>query len=326
MIRCLHCGAETSNGLALCELCRRFAGECLAIFPVYFRNLARWRPGRAGSRPVHGSRALYDGPKDPDSTGDRISDRLDEALTMATTRARELVKDRPHFPRPLTFTDAVLCDDLPQSVADELNDDPARAMAALCAGFEEHLTSIATLDWAGDFVRDLSHHETTLRLLTETSVPGWYAGGCRQLIGFDEDGAAVRCGTSTYVVPGFTWVTCGGCGATTYARDHLEVVLDEARDWIARPKPLAQALVALLDTEPSVPRLYDRIRRWSADEALTAIRQTTREHVYDDETKCVVVTDEETGPARYRLGDVLALILRETTRKAQISKNTAAAS
>lgn len=23
MIRCMHCGAETSNGLALCDLCRR---------------------------------------------------------------------------------------------------------------------------------------------------------------------------------------------------------------------------------------------------------------------------------------------------------------
>lgn len=27
MIKCLHCGAETSNGLALCDLCRRAAGR-----------------------------------------------------------------------------------------------------------------------------------------------------------------------------------------------------------------------------------------------------------------------------------------------------------
>lgn len=313
MIKCLSCGAETSNGLALCGLCREYASKCFVYLPIYFRNLARWRPGRAGSRPVPGSRVLYDGPTSSDGTGDRISDRLDEAMTMATTRARELVEAR-QFQRPLTFADAVLSDDLPQDVADALNDDPARAMAALCVGFEAHLTSISTLDWCGDLVRDLSVHEGVLRKLTETLIPGWYAGGCR------------RCGSGTYVVPGLTWVTCGGCGATTYARDHLEIVLDEAREWAARPKALAYALVALLDSEQSVPRLYDRIRRWAADEALTPIRRTVRAHAYNAETKVVEVVDQEDGPARYLMGDVLALLLRETTRKAEIARNTAAAS
>ena len=101
MITCLHCSAETSNGLALCDLCQRFARDCLTWLPVYFRNLARWRPGRAGSRPVPGSRVLYDGAGRSDGTGDRISDRLDEALMMLTTRARELAGDRPHFPPPM---------------------------------------------------------------------------------------------------------------------------------------------------------------------------------------------------------------------------------
>lgn len=319
MIRCLHCGAETSNGLALCELCQRMARSCLEFLPVYFRNLARWRPGRAGSRPVPGSRVLYDGAIRDDGTGDRISDQLDEAMTMATTRARELVGDRPGFPTPLTFTDAVLTDDMPQVVADELNDDPARAMAALCAGFEEHLTSIATLDWCGDFVRDLGHHETVLRQLTEVLIPGWYAGTCRQSVGKSMEGDLL-CGAGTYVVPGLTWVTCGRCGATTHAMDHLPVVLEEARDWVARPKAMAEALVALLDTEPSVPRLYDRIRRWSTDEALTPIRHTTRDYAWDDVTGRIVVVETGAGPARYCLGDVLALLWRETTRKAEIGK------
>ena len=44
MIRCLHCAAETSNGLALCDLCRRAAETCLEFIPIYFGNLARWRP------------------------------------------------------------------------------------------------------------------------------------------------------------------------------------------------------------------------------------------------------------------------------------------
>jgi hypothetical protein len=61
MIDCKHCGATTSNGLALCELSQMAAAKSLEFLPVYFRNLARWRPGRAGSRPVPGSRVLYDG-------------------------------------------------------------------------------------------------------------------------------------------------------------------------------------------------------------------------------------------------------------------------
>lgn len=289
MIRCLHCGAETTNGLALCELCQHKARLDLTYIPIYFRNLARWKPGRAGSRPVPGSRVLYDGERS-DGTGDRISDRLDEAANMLTTRARELVDDRPHLAR--------LLDRLAAARAAETVTE-AEAVAWVCRGFSKFLPSVATLDWCGDFVRDLSHHEETLRELTPL-VPGWYAGACR------------RCEVPTFVMPGLTWVTCAGCGATTYARDHLDVVLDEARDWIARPKPLAEAIVALVDTEASVPRLYDRIRRWASDGDLTPIRHTTRGYVWDEETERMVVATEETGHARYRMGDALDLVLRDT--------------
>ena len=49
MTTCLHCGSTTSNGLALCELCRRKALADLQFIPVYFRNLARWRSPCSGS-------------------------------------------------------------------------------------------------------------------------------------------------------------------------------------------------------------------------------------------------------------------------------------
>lgn len=51
-ISCLSCTAQTTNGLALCENCRTSATVRLEWLPVYFRNLARWRPGRAGGRPA----------------------------------------------------------------------------------------------------------------------------------------------------------------------------------------------------------------------------------------------------------------------------------
>lgn len=311
MIRCLHCGAETSNGLALCELCQRKALLDLEFIPVYFRNLARWKPGRAGSRPVPGSRVLYDGHVPTTGTGDRISDRLDETANALTTWARVLADARPYLGK--------LLDRLAAARHAETVDE-AQAIAWLCRGFAKYLTSAATLDWCGEFVRDLTKHEAILRGLTEVAMPGWYAGSCRQVAGFDGEGAALRCGADTYVVPGLTWVTCGRCGATTYARDHLELVLDEAREWVAPPKQIAAAVVALVDTEQSIPKLYERIRKWEQREQLTPVQRTVREYVWNDDEERVELADVLAGAKRYRMGDVLDRVFATTRIAAFVAK------
>lgn len=261
---CLHCQAETTNGLVLCDLSQTLAARVLDMLPVYFRNLARWRPGRAGSRPVPGSRVLWDGETRTGNT-DRISRALDEAGTAIATWAECVRDDRGAELPPVA-------------------DDEAVNVAALCRYLAQHLTSIGTLEWAGEFVRQIAKHEETLRSLTEAAAPGWYAGGCK------------RCDSGTYVVPGLTWVKCQGCGVTTYARDHLETILDEARDWVARPKALAEAIVAMVDGEDSVHQLHDRIRQWSARDRITVFRKVDED-------------GDEVGPKRYRLGDVLDLVL-----------------
>ena len=293
MIICRHCGAETSNGLALCDLCQRYATSVLGYLPIYIRNLSRWKPGRAGSRQVPGSRGLFAG-IDRTGTGDRISDRLDEATNMLTTWARVLLRDRPglmNLPRPLTLREATLIGDLP--------DDMETQPGVLCEAFVDMLTSLATLDWCGEFVRDLGKHDDVLRRLTETAIPGWYAGGCK------------RCSASTYVVPGLTWVTCRSCGATTYARDHLEVIIAEAEWWIAPPKRIAEALVALLDTEQSVPRLHDRIRQWGARGRIETHRRLDGD-------------GDEVGPARYRLGRVMEVLMAEGQTRTGTSERVGA--
>lgn len=270
-MNCLYCWAETDNGLALCALCQRKATVDMEFLPVYFRNLARWRPGRAGSRPVPGSRVLYSGERGS-ATGDRIGDALDGAANALSTWARDLAEDRVVEPPTA--------------------DSEAEQVATLCQWLTEHLTTVATLEWCGEFVRDLDQHEATLRGLTETAVPGWYAGACARKISMES-----TCGAPTYVVPGLTWVTCGACGVTTYARDHLEAVLDEARDWVATPKSLAEAVVAMVDTEQSVESLRKRIAIWGNRGKLMACRP------------------DGYAIKRYRLGAVLDLIaLKGATR------------
>lgn len=264
---CLHCGAETSNGLALCERCQIAGAVIFEFLPVYFRNLARWRPGRAGGRPVPGSRqptTLGMG-----SAGDYVSNVLDESGSAISTWARMLHDDRDI--------------ELPAQ------DEEAATVAALCRLFAENLTSIATLEWCGQFLDDMADHEQKLRRLTERVAPGWYAGECE------------RCGVETHVIPGLTWVTCGGCGVTTYARDHLPAIIYEARGWVARPMRLAEAVVALIDGELSVPRLHKRISKWGErtdGRCITAIRKRDKD-------------GDEVGPKCYRLGEVLDLLTAE---------------
>ena len=259
-MNCYNCQAPTDNGLALCERCQIAASVIFEFLPVYFANLARWRPGRAGARPVPGSR-------EPSTLGgggnDHIGRVMDEVGGDVSSWAVALADDRPI--------------DLP------VTDGEADEVTLLCRLFAENLTSIATLEWCGEFLRVMTEHEVTLRRLTERIAPGWYAGGCKQ------------CGYATYVIPGLTWVTCSnyGCGATTYARDHLETILDESRGWVARPMRLAEAAVALIDTELSVPRLHKRISKWGERDQIDTVRE--HDHM----------------PKRYRFGEVLDRLLAE---------------
>lgn len=270
---CFGCGAETSNGLALCDLCRLAAQNALEHLPIYFGNLARWRrPARPnGSVGTPGQWLIRRGETDD---ANRIGRMLDLAKNMLITRAEQLADDRAEYQAP-----------------DEAETETA-TVTLLCASLSVHLTSIATTDWCGDLLADLVHHERRLRALTETAVPGWYAGACR------------RCDSPFYVVPGLTWVTCRGCGSTTHAGDHLEQILTESRGWVARPMRLAEAIVALVDTEQSVPRLHDRIRQWSARGQLSALRKVDED-------------GDEVGPKRYRLGDVLDLVTATRQRASE---------
>jgi hypothetical protein len=287
----------------------------LEYVPVYFRNLSRWRPSAAASTRkstksedlvVTMARILETGQMAggrpaawrSQSTDDRIPRMLDEAHADLTGWAVALADDRPELAR---VVDRILAME------------PERCVRLLCALLTKRVATLTTLPWVRDLVQGVVTMERRLRYETERSVPGWYAGSCRQ------------CGIGTYVVPGLTWVTCQGCGMSTAARDHLEVILDEARTWVARPMRLAEALVALLDTEQSVPRLYERIHKWGQRERITPVRRTTRGYAWDDTAMRVVVVDHQVGYARYRMGEVLDVLLAEgATRLTGAQESTCA--
>lgn len=270
---CDNCGADTTNGLALCQACRAWFLVNAEFIPVYYRNLARWRPSQA----TGAKRVRQVAPAMPTLGGqgaDRIGRILDETHTDLLRLTEHLTEDRPQHTRTVARINRL---------------DEEATIALTCALLIKHVDSLTTLPWIKDIVVGISEIETTLREETERAIPGWYAGACR------------LCKTPTHVVPGLTWVTCQGCGATTYAKDHLDVILDEARDWVSTPGGVAVALVALLDGEDSVLRLRKRITNWGN-------RAQIQTHRKLDED------GDPVGPKRYRLGDVLDTMAREARK------------
>lgn len=312
MNHCDHCGAETTNGLALCTHCRELFVYLLGFVPIYYRNLNRWKPSSAASeRRSSKSKSLVQEMARVLDTGrpfgkpssleaaasfDRIGRLLDETHAEYVGWLRALANDRPQL-EPL--------------IARILTFDEERTVRLACALLVKRVDTLTTLPWIRDLMHGVIESEKTLRVQTARDGGGWYAGECRW------------CKTKTYVTPGLSWVTCLGCDATTAARDHLEIILEEARDWTARPKPLAEALVALVDTEQSVPRLYERIHKWGQREKITPLRRMTRAHVFDITTEGIVVATQEVGHAKYRLGEVLDVLMVEGATRVKSERATA---
>jgi hypothetical protein len=304
---CDWCGAETTNGLALCTNCRELLIYLLGFVPIYYRNLNRWKPSSAASeRRSSKSKSLVQEMARVLETGrpfgkpnsleaaasfDRIGRLLDETHAEYVGWLRALANDRPQ---------------LEPVIARILTFDEERTVRLACALLVKRVDTLTTLPWIRDLVYGVVESEKTLRVQTARDVPGWYAGECRW------------CKAKTYVTPGLSWVTCQVCDATTAARDHLEIILDEARGWTARPKPLAEALVALLDNEQSVPRLYARIRQWAQREKIPAVVRHRRAHVFDGEQ--IVIGTEQMGHAKYRLGDVLDVLSAEGATRLPVQK------
>lgn len=236
MIRCLHCGAEVTNGLALCELCQKtFSVSCVNV-AAYFADVDRIRPGqRVKVRSAYRSTP----PPDVKPAHDPIADALNHVATIVFGWCRNLEDDRPGVPN------------LPATT--ELR----------CGWLEHHATSIATLEWAAECLREMLECERTLRRILDKADTGKYAGVCGNEIGRETVGdevVPVTCERHLYATDS-AWVTCPECGRCWNGEERQAQMLKAAREELAPVRVIARIVVELTD-EPSVEKLTRRIEQW----------------------------------------------------------------
>ena len=271
---CLHCHAETTNGLALCQRCQQTLTTSLVNVPAYFADVLAIQPGqRVKVRSAYRSAP----PPSPEPGADRISETCDYVATIVYGWCRNLEDDRPG-----------LTAGLPSSTESR------------CGWLESHLSSVLTLEWAGELLREMLDCERRLRRILDRADTGWYAGICGHEIGREETAEGVvpvTCARALYVTGRETWTRCPECGRTWDADERRKQMRREAEDRTVPVRVLARIAVGLTD-EPSEAKLIRRIEQWVHRGTLTAAG-----------TKVI------DGRARrvYRIGDVLALIERERT-------------
>lgn len=295
---CVHCTAPTGNGVMLCPACRTATTTALTNIATYHGDLlsiggptarGRRRPG-AVSDPTGGAVVREDTERDP---ADYVAA---ETRNLLATWTRALIDEHPGDFR---F--------------------PADTVAAMATFLGRHIGSISTLEWAEEFVRQVLELERRLRRIVERGKGRWYAGicsaeteperrhdgdscgcACHQGQACDVPGGcapevdvieAVHCDRDLYAVPGSSYVRCPRCGTQHPVAQRRNILLTEAHETKLPLSVIANVCVTLLDEEPSVGRLFARLRRWASNGTL--------------------VWADNDGPTRlYRVGDVLELMTR----------------
>jgi hypothetical protein len=276
-VKCLFCSADVTNGLALCERCQRTLTVSLVNVAAFYADALRIQPGeRVKVRTTYRSTP----PPEVAPRIDPITATASHVDTVVVGWVRNLEDDRPNLSRA-----------------------PGDIVRA-CGWLETHVTTIATLEWAGEMLGEIMDCERRLQRLIDRSDTGWYAGVCGNEIGREVDAygdvVVVDCERNLYGTVGTSWVRCPECGRTWDARQRRDVMIREAREQLAPVSVIARAVVGLLDNEASVQRLANRIDKWVSRGQLPSLG--------------VRVLDDGKPHRVYRIGDVFDLLGYDTRR------------
>lgn len=270
-MNCLHCTAETTNGLALCSRCLNTLSIAFTNTAAYFSDVEKIKPGeRIRSKGV---------PKSAPPPGfepervDRISHTLDYVTVITVGWARNLLDDRPGIgTMPSTVT-------------------------GVLGWLESHRGSIATLEWAGEVLREMRQCERMLQRLLDRSDTGRFVGVCSAEVGTDtETGEVLLCDRALYAPESVSWVTCPQCGVSWPVAERRRVLAEATRDELAPVRIIARVIVGLMPGETSEEKLTRRIEQWVARDQL----RDYGVRVLDGKPRRV-----------YRIGDVLEIVLGE---------------
>jgi hypothetical protein len=276
---CMWCTAEVTNGLALCQRCQVTLSVSLVNVAAYFADVDKIRPGqRVKVRSAYRSAP----PPSIEPAHDKIAQALDDTATIVYGWARNLEDDRPGVLKELPLS-----------------------TESRCGWLEAYVASIATLEWAGECVREIRECERDLKRILDRADTGKYVGVCGNEIGREEyDGETypINCQRHLYLPATANWVTCPECGRSWDGKDRQKEMLAQARDELAPIRVIASVVVHLSDDEPSVERLTRRIEKW-----------VDRGRLQDYGVRVL-----EGRPRRvYRIDDVLRLALPKRTDGAE---------
>lgn len=232
---CLFCGAVSTNGVVLCSRCQHTAGRALVNVASYHADLFTLPAQAFGQRRSNrvsdptGSAVAYVPTSNP------IEDAAAATKSTLVTWVRTLIDDRPGVRWPADNVDA---------------------MAKLLG---QQLRSIATLEWAGEFVADVTKIERTLRRVVEANKGRWYAGVCGTVL---DPELGTYCTRVLYADPDAADVRCPVCRTSWPVVERRRILLDLARDEVTNVATIARAIGVLFDGETSQAKLERRIQNW----------------------------------------------------------------
>lgn len=271
-LKCLHCGAAT-NGVVLCARCSATAAMALRKLAEYHDKLFELGDVALNKIRRHAEVA------DPTGNQTVADPEIDDARVVAASEMTTM----------LAGWVRLLIDDRPGTAAW-----PANSVIAMTTFLREHLRTIAVLEWAGAFVNDLLEYERRLQRIVSVRRGRWNAGVCGAQTG---EGADDWCAADLFVQSGMAYVRCPACGGRWSVEERRKQVIEKARDLLLPVADIARAAVALLEGEPSVERLTERLKKWVQRKQL------------DDYGVRVI----DGRPQRvYQVGEVMDLLTRET--------------